>query len=187
VAYFYRNKENDLFKIFQLGLAAPALLTGMMNGANSAAHQTVASVGQSVQPAASFFAVPSVHAQPKAPQPKLKRFTLPEESAVQQFFRGMMGTRAARVWFVIASRHPSLEEAEKQANRINQGKAGLRAEVYEPYGGSQSYPVVIGAGLSRVEAEQLREKAVAAGYPDANVWTPPPSPAGRPAGSTARR
>ena len=70
------------------------------------------------------------------------------------------------------SRHASLGEAEKLANRINQGTQGLHAEVYEPYGGSQSYPVVIGAGLTRAEAERLRQKAIAAGYPDANLWTP---------------
>ena len=172
VAYFYKS-ESDLFKIFQLGLAAPALVTGMMNGANSAANHTTASLRQSVQSVASIFSVPSVYAQTSRPQQKLKKFTLPKESATEEFFRGLTGARAARIWFIIVSRHASLGEAEKLANRINQGTQGLHAEVYEPYGGSQSYPVVIGAGLTRAEAERLRQKAIAAGYPDANVWTPP--------------
>jgi hypothetical protein len=78
-----------------------------------------------------------------------------------------------RVWFVIADREQTKDAAEKEAARINQSFKGFRAEVYEPYKGRGSWSVVIGAGLTRADAMTLRQKAIDAGMPDADLWTPP--------------
>ena len=45
--------------------------------------------------------------------------------------------------------------------------------MYAPYQGKGSWSVVIGAGLTRSDAMDLRQKAVAAGLADADLWTPP--------------
>ena len=54
----------------------------------------------------------------------------------------------------------------------------LNAEVYEPSGGFKTYAIVLGANLTRSQAEALRDEARAAGWPPrTDIWqlgSPPP-------------
>lgn len=169
--------ENDPWKVFQLGIAAPALLTTAINGSNvtlpkkPAPQDTTSSqsIGSTEQP--SLFAL--VYAQtPESEQKSPKKFTLPKETPMQQIYRGLLGSTPKNVWFVIAGSYAKSDEAEKQVERIR--AKGFSAEVYAPYRGNPYYTVVMGAQLTRAEAEQLRLRAIKEGLPsETSLWTFP--------------
>jgi hypothetical protein len=106
-----------------------------------------------------------------------KTFAPPQEDALEQLRRGVTGSLPTRVWFVIAGTAPTLQDAQESA-RIMAAQVpqallldDLRAEVYEPSGGFRYYAVVLGANLTLSQAEALRERAVAAGWPsDTYLW-----------------
>lgn len=165
---YLNNDENNRVRIYQLGLAAPALVTALLNGAN---QRSLLQTQQFVTPptAAVFSAV--VHAAEAAQQGK--QFTIPKETYAQQVWRGLTGHRSDRVWFVIAVQEPTYEGAMKKATHINRTYKGFHAEVYEPYQQGGRWCVVIGAALTRADAMDLRRRAVDAGMIDADLWTPP--------------
>jgi hypothetical protein len=167
VVYLNIDEENRT-RIFQLGVAAPALVTALLNGAN---QRSLLQNQQFVTPPTASIFVASLHAQEQtAPA---REFVIPKESRSEQVWRGLTGARSDRVWFVIASREPTREAAAAAAARINRTHKGFRAEVYAPFEGKGSWSVVIGAGLTRADAMALRQKAVDAGMADADLWTPP--------------
>lgn len=95
-------------------------------------------------------------------------------SAVDQFFQGFLGRRPNETWFVISGSHFTKEAAQKQADKINSSGKRLTAEVYEPFGKTRYYAVVIGAGLSKEEALLVRQKALLGGLPkDTYLWALP--------------
>ena len=167
------KSEHDRFKVFQLGIAAPALITAVINGS----HVTIpekpgaehARYG-AVQSALSFELIASVQAQTETKGPK--QFSLPRETAMQQITRGFLGTTPSNLWFVIAGSQRDLAEAERQAAQYR--AKGFAADVYAPYGNNPYYAVVIGSQLDRTEAQRLRLKAIEAGLPrDTYLWTFP--------------
>jgi hypothetical protein len=160
--------ETNRMRIFQLGVAAPALVTALLNGAN---QRTLLQSQQFVTPQTSGIFVASLHAQEK-PAPA-REFAIPKETQSEQVWRGLTGSRSDRVWFVVAARESTREAASATAGRINQTHKGFHAEVYAPYQGRGSWSVVIGSGLTRADAMALRQKAVGAGISDADLWTPP--------------
>lgn len=167
IAFLYKD-ENKRFKVFQLGLAAPALLTTMLTARQIEPYEGV----PPPQPSAAYsMLIPSAYAQPPEQQ-SLKTFSLPEESAAQQLFRGLKGSRVQRAWFVIAGSYEKLAIAQKRARFINE-KTGLAAEIYGPYRDNPCYSVVIGANLSNGEAINVREKAIAKGLTGVRLWAFP--------------
>jgi hypothetical protein len=159
--------EGNRMRVFQLGLAAPALLTALINGAN---QRSLMQSQQFVTPRSDAIFTAVLHAQ-ETERPR--QFVIPRETKSEQVWRGLSGSRSDRVWFVIAKREPTREAALASADKIRRTVQGYQPEVYEPYEGRGSWSVVIGAGLTRAEAMDLRQKAVAAGLADADLWTPP--------------
>lgn len=162
--------ENNPFKVFQLGIAAPALITAAINGSHvtipeqPSPHAAATGSGHRIALISSAFAQPD--------QQEIKQFTLPKETAIQQITRGLIGSTPSNVWFVIAGSHLKKEDAEAQAAKIR--AKGFAADVYAPYGDNPYYAVVIGAQLTRTEAQELRMKAINAGLPqDTYLWTFP--------------
>lgn len=166
VGWLHKN-ERELFKLFQLGIAAPALITAGINGdrislpdAHPVAHN----------PAYISF-VAEACAQPPH-QPTTKQFSYPLETVNQQIARGLFGKLPDNVWFVISGSHLSEESANKQAEELR--KRGFSADVYLPYGGNPFYAVVIGGQMTRSDAQALQQKAITAGLPkDTYLWTFP--------------
>jgi hypothetical protein len=150
VAYLHKTESSPI-KLFELGIVAPALITSMLNASNVSVP-----VASPPLPPHGSLIVPSAFAQPPD---GLKQFTLPQESPAQQFFRGLTGSTTARVWFVITGWYARYNDAKKQADAINGKNIDLHAEVYAPARG-KLYPVVIGANLTREEAERLRKAAL---------------------------
>ncbi|HEU4388637.1 MAG TPA: hypothetical protein VFV34_12625 [Blastocatellia bacterium] len=172
VAYLHKDEHKPI-KLFELGIAAPALLTTIISAAQVAPQATAASQPERSgdQRALISFVMPVAYADSLEDR-KTRRFTLPEESATAQVWRGLTGARINRVWFVIADSFPELGDAERAADRINQRQTDLKAEVFEPYDGSQGYSVVIGANLTFDDATALKDKAANAGI-KATLWTFP--------------
>ena len=189
VVTFFNRDEKVPAKVFQLGIAAPALLTALING-NNVTVPRVAQAAAAAPPAAASAAstvawrwpdltdlLPSAHAQPsasaKAPAALVpKEFKLPEETPSQQVARGLWGAGQKNVWFVVAGSYIDKSNAEQHVLQLR--CKGYAADLYLPYGGNPYYAVVIGAQLTQRDAAQLRSRAVAAGLPaDTYLWTFP--------------
>lgn len=169
-AFLHKN-ENSPLRVFELGIVAPALITTLLSAGQVEVPKAVPKPNPASPTSALF--IPSAYAQ-DAEREGVKTFSLPQEAWTQQFLRGLTGSTTKKLWFVIAGTHAQLEGAREQARRINQEGKGFKAEVYAPYGGSPQYSVVIGAHLTYEDAQQLRARAIAAGFPqETHLWTFP--------------
>lgn len=171
IVAFLHTDENSPLKLFQLGLAAPALITGLLNGAQIEVPK--APLPAHAEPSASTYFVPLVYAQTTRGT-EVKTFSLPKETLGEQVQRGLIGSVPTRVWFVIAGSYSSQENAERSAKQIERefGPKGFKPVVYAPYGGNPYWAVVIGSNLTSQEAQQLRQRAITAGLPkDTYLWT----------------
>lgn len=170
VVGWLNRSECDPVKLFQLGIAAPAMITAAMNGGRVALPDTPAAAN----PQVSWHILSAAYAQTDPTDTTLKRFTMPVETSAQQIYRGLFGALPKNVWFVIAGSHLSREDAKKQAKRLSDNYRNFTAEVYEPYGSNPYYAVVIGAQLTLAEARRLQQQAITAGFPkDTYLWTFP--------------
>ena len=168
VAYLHKTEESPV-KLFELGIVAPALITALLNGGNVDVIKTPVHADRT----ASVALVSEAFAQPPR-EGEVKTYQLSTQSPVQQFFRGLTGSIPKEVWFVISGSYPTLEEARKEARKINEPPKGFDAEIYASYRTKAGYDVVIGANLTYEEAQKLRQKAVDAGLPrETMVWTFP--------------
>jgi hypothetical protein len=161
------------YKVFQLGLSAPAMIAGLMSASTSSAGPALTQNVSRVE----FTTV--VYAQALASNTTdLKHFTLPAPGALSQFIRGLTSYQAqpANVWFVIAGAYTSPDEARAYASQINSTNPGFHADVYAPYPNYLYYSVVIGAQQTQAEATSLAAKAVAAGMTKAAPKTFPNLP-----------
>jgi hypothetical protein len=167
---FLHKEETHPTKLFELGIAAPALITALLNAGNVAIPRHDASAAAPVH-ALSILAAP-VYAQ-SAEEP-MKSFSLPVESAAKQVLRGLTGSTPDATWFVITGSYRKVENAQKHATKINQMSGPFKADVYLPYGGNPYYAVVIGANLNLDDARRLRQEAIEAGLAkDTYLWTFP--------------
>jgi hypothetical protein len=167
VAFLHKNEKSEL-RFFELGIIAPAILIAMINAGQANPKNALPSPPTGIV----FDLFPTAYAQ--ADEKKVKDFSPPSETLGEQFWRGLTGARSARLWFVIAGSHLKIEDAEKQAQRINDGYGNFHAEVYDRYRENPYYAVVIGYNLSYKEAASLKQKAVEAGLPrDTYLWKYP--------------
>jgi hypothetical protein len=163
IAYFNKDEVNA-FKLFQLGLGAPALIVGMLNGVT--VKSTTPSSGGQPSSFLSVF-VGTAYAQP----PVAKKFSLPDQSAGEQIWQGITGQSPEKVWFVISGAFPSLKEAQTSVNFIINSGKGFTAEVYAPYKDNHYFSVVIGANLNYDQANELKQKALLKGLTkDTYLW-----------------
>ncbi len=169
VAFLHKN-ENSPVKLFELGIVAPALITALLNANQVKVTKDIAQIEGTKNASA---IISSAYAQPTS-EKNLKTFSLKEESPAQQIWRGLTSSCPKDVWFVIVGSHLELEDAQKQAGLINKEWKDFKAEVYDPYGENIYYAVVIGSNLTHEEAQQLRQKAILAGFSeDTYLWTFP--------------
>ena len=169
VGWLHKN-EVDLVKLFQIGIAAPALITAAINGRQVTVPQApVHSVALS---AVDWIPLPGALAQSVVTASAARRYTLPPESAGQQVLRGLVGSQQQNIWFVVAGAHTTREAAQKQAAELR--TKGQAADVYEPTLGNPSFTVVTGAQLTQDEARAQRERGLQRGLPASSyLWTFP--------------
>jgi len=154
---YLHNQEEEPFKLFQLGIAAPALLTTAING-NSIANQTL----MKEHSAASeyHFFIKSAHAA-DTNYKNLSDFKDPQINNAQLFLRGLIGTKLfsdKEDWYVIIGSHKNIKNAKAQVASVKAKK--YKAKIYEPTSGSKYYSVVIGANLDLERAEKLKAQAI---------------------------
>lgn len=164
---YLHNKEEEPFKLFQLGIAAPALLTTAING-NSIASQTLLKE----HTAATEYHLFIKDAYADAHFRNDLMFKEPKINDVQLFLRGLLGTKIFSNdddYFVIIGSHRDLQKAKNQAKAVKHKK--YMAKIYEPVNGSKYYSVAIGANLDLKEAEKLQAQAIKNGLPkDTYLW-----------------
>lgn len=182
IAWLHETEDKP-FKLFEIGLGAPALIAGLITAKSISPESPQRSAAAQPNHAVSMlFAMKSAIAQtsatesaPSSPtRTEPKSFTVPVQQGTAGFLEGLLGTRPSNVYYVIVGSHTKLEDAEKQANRINATDKQFTAQVYAPYGGSPYYAVVIGANMTKADANALRARAAQAGLPqDTYLWTFP--------------
>jgi len=102
-------------------------------------------------------------------------FSFPSESTVEQLQRGFFGGTPTRVWFAIAGSRAICQEvggwATANVNASALDRVGLSSQLYRPSGGFANYALVVGdPNLTFDQAQQVREKARAAGLTDTYLW-----------------
>jgi hypothetical protein len=167
------NKETNLYKAFQLAIAAPAIIIGLLNGnaLNQVENEVKVlskpqEIANKISEPNSFmnFFISSAYAQ----EISSEKNYLKEASGIKRFWYGLTGNLDTP-WFVIAGSHKTKQAAEKQVQELK--NKGYDAKVYDRFRGSQYYGVMIGSYLSLQEAEQLRKKAIEDGLPkDIYLW-----------------
>jgi hypothetical protein len=192
IVIFLNDDETKPVKLFQLGIAAPALLTGLLNGAVIANQRTPPSQSSQTAPAATInhneretnqrfvFEVPSfigrAHAQGAGRPANVLDCTTPQDPSVsQQILKGLIGIVPDNQWFVVVGSNPTAESALADVATLNQRYAGrFSAKVCAPAAAPDNrYRVVIGEYLTYAAATKLKLEAIAAGLPGETwVWNP---------------
>lgn len=170
-ALFYKNEES-LLKIFQLGIVAPAMITALMNGNQIKAPKAEGQITGNNRPVTWLSLASAAYAA--SPQEDVKKFSLLKETSLQEFLRGLTGSRTNRIYFVIVGQHQTKEEAKSQAKTISDKNLGFKADVYAPYGDIMYFSVVIGANLTFNEAAKLQKRAIESKLAEnVSIWTFP--------------
>jgi SPOR domain len=180
VGYLHQD-ESEPFKVFQLGIAAPALLTTAINGygvtgSNGSFYKEMKTATNNQNNNWSINIISSAHASKTNPvnvrYVNSNAFQEPKVNNVERFLRGLIGRQIStngNDWFVITGSHTSSKKAQTQVNRLKNKK--FMAKVYQPINGSKHYAVVIGANLNMKDAQALRKKAISKGLPkDTYLW-----------------
>ena len=161
VAYLHKN-EKEPFKVFQLGIAAPALIATMING-NAASDQNIPTKVSFSSYSFSFVA--EVYAQDPIINEGLLR--QPQVSGSSRFFRGLLGQKIENDhpdrWYVVVGTHETLEQAKKQVTDLEQ--VNYKAEIYSALGKGDKFSVVIASNVSKEAAQDAKMKALENGLP----------------------
>lgn len=168
IVAFLHKDENSPIKLFELGIVAPALITGLLHGI-PAGHELSQASQSGFVGAAGLFVTPAFAQELNKERPA-KSFRPPKETVVQQIWRGVIDSQVERVWFVIAGSYPTLEQATLHTRQINSAAGSFHAEIYAPYKPGGGYSVVIGANLTLAEARDLSSRASRSGLPQVYIW-----------------
>lgn len=191
IVIFLNSDEKRPVKLFQLGVAAPALLTGMINGTAinkqipqqppSAQFEPARRPGSGLEMERRFaLEMPSIIGSARAQGAALPANVLdctkpPDPSVSQQILKGLVGIVPDNQWFVVVGSNPTAESALADVNTLNQRYAGrFRAKVCAPAAAPDNrYRVVIGEYMTYADATKLKLQAITAGLPGETwVWNP---------------
>lgn len=164
---FLHKSEKEQFKVFQLGLAAPALLATFING-NLGNHQTLPSPIEDDRTAyISLFSRANA-----AEYINTSMLREPNVSASSRFLRGVFGTKLStsgdETYFVIVGFHNSKEKALEQVDLLATKR--YKAVVYNPDTNSNFYAVVIASYVTREEANTVKEQAIQNGLSPNDIY-----------------
>ncbi|OGT97418.1 MAG: hypothetical protein A2079_01740 [Geobacteraceae bacterium GWC2_48_7] len=176
----YVNSEDNKWKAFQIGVMAPALVIGVLNGQklDNTVKELKASQKQILE-----LKQPKVTDALNVPLAR-PSYTL-TFSLVTDAYAGMRGLHrqqsesdniwsqltgsTSNNWFVIAGSH--LNERDAQIHAKDLIKKGYEAVVYFPLGDNKYFSVIIGSYLSLDEATRLKAQAIGDGLPrDMYLW-----------------
>lgn len=150
IAGWLHEDEVKPTKVFQLGMVAPALLTGMMNGA-ALRMDAVKHEAAHTQTSWSFF-VP-LHAQVAA-----AAFQLPQETVGQQVMRGVFGiTSEVKDWVLQVEAVRTEQEARLVYGVLTRSFPSLRFVIFRPSAGIDAWLVTVGEQMTQQEAAAAKE------------------------------
>tara|TARA_R110001583_G_scaffold58028_2_gene173296 strand:- start:2170 stop:2934 length:765 start_codon:yes stop_codon:yes gene_type:complete len=187
------NKEKLISKAFQLGVMAPAIILGMVTTSsleNAKEEIEVLSEQLASQPNVRANVIPngvgyvlpqeqsdetffslSFFSQAHAiteleSEPVIGQHNTP--SLIQRLWYGATG-KINKGWFVIVGSHPNDASANAQANSLR--AKGFNSKVYEPFGVSKYFGVMIASYVSLETAKEIKEEAIVKGLPeDIYIW-----------------
>ena len=173
IAWLHEN-EGQMFKLFEIGVGAPALLAGLITSNSVLQKAPPGPAIGATSSVVSWIPIGSAHAQAVKPVTRdIKTFSLPPQTGVAGFWEGFVGAKPSNTYYVIAGSHLTYEQARSHAEGINKRVNSFTAQVYAPYGSNPYYAVVIGAQLTSPEASALRKTAITAGLAgDTYLWSP---------------
>ena len=166
----YLNGEEDKpIKIFQLGLAAPALLTGIINGV---------SLSKNVVDQKAAFEIPAIVSSAFAQgagQPKVEDCVKHDSTAGQEVLKGLFGILPENRWYVSTSSKLKLQSAVDEVKDIESRFSGkFHPRICAPISSDDKYyRVIIGQNLTREAANKLKDEALASGLSRSTwLWSP---------------
>ncbi|MDZ7332136.1 MAG: SPOR domain-containing protein [candidate division KSB1 bacterium] len=166
ITAFLHKDENNPVKIFELGIVAPALITALINAGQIDVPQRHSATANHPIGLPLFSSVVYAQSQDTTQvqdttriELRLRTFALPQETPIQQFWRGLLGINPRRTFFVIVGSHDKLSDAMNEAKRLTKKTDQFKFEVYEPFGSRTQYSIVIGGPMTRAEAIQLQRQA----------------------------
>jgi len=185
VVVFLNSDETRAVKLFQLGITAPAFLTGMINGTAVAQKPTPppaatsSTLLQDLTPLGNvafyFSFVGEAQAQVSPAPGTVIDCSKPRDPTFgQQALKGFFGVQPDNQWFVVVGSYASEANALADLDSISRKLSGkFTVKLCEPLGGADNYRVVVGEYLTYDVATKMRADAVAAGMPpSAWVWNP---------------
>jgi len=161
-ASVFNADENKPGKLFQLGMAGPAVLAAFI-GVTGLAPQSAQITPHSQSAYASL--IGAAHAQPSEAI-RVTKYPSLVVTGPEKFARGFLAKKAVkRRFYVIVGSRDSREDAVKLAETFSKDFPKFRYHVYEPNKG-RHYGVSVGSATTFDEADKLRQKAQDAGFPD---------------------
>jgi hypothetical protein len=163
--------------IFQLGIAAPALLIGIINGISQTKNLTPHAELQIPAIVGSAFAQPAPPSGGSVPtnlQAQVSDCLKRESTTSQQILKGAFGILPDDRWFVVVSSNLQLQTAIADVQDIQRKYPGkYRPKICAPVDGDNHYRVAIAENLTYDAATKLRDEAVGAGLPKGTwLWSP---------------
>lgn len=173
ITAFLHKDEDSPVKIFELGIVAPALITALINAGQIDIPKV--NLPETTEKISTIQFISSVYAQ--TPQERdttkieVKPFSMPKETKIQQFWRGLFGLSPKNIYFVIVGTHKKKEDAQKQIDQIMEKTRDFKLKIFFPYGAEKKYAVSIGSNLTKFEALKRKKKAKDSGYfKQAFIW-----------------
>ncbi len=167
ITAFLHKDETNPVKIFELGIVAPALVTALINAGQIDVPKAKPTNFMNPIGIPAFGAL--VYAQPQdttksqdTTRVAVKSFALPQETRIQQFWRGLLGINPRRTFYVIVGSHDKFSDAVNEVKKLESKTKAFRFDIYEPFGDRRQYTIVIGGPLTRTEAIQLQRQAMEA-------------------------
>jgi hypothetical protein len=168
---YLHEAETKRISLFLLGISAPSLFAGYISTATQKSDVKASGNPPTIERSARMpnkgllpFLIPSAYAQSptQGRSDEAKQYTVPPPSEVSQFLEGLLGISQKRVWFVIAGWDKDQEDAKQGAQEMR--GQGFSADVYQSLEGAQKgfqgYDIVIGAQLTKSEADKLASRAI---------------------------
>jgi len=170
IAYFHKE-ENNPVKLFQLGAAAPALITIMlgMGKTDGLGSKASTSIWEEARTVNSSFFIAEAQAQTSDSMTvklltnlEVKEFTLPTTNLIKEFWRGFLGTKSdEKNYAVIAGDTLKWKNVGTAYEELKTDYPKLKEtlEVYQSHDSKGDYLLVVANHLTEQQAEKLKKYA----------------------------
>lgn len=166
IGYFYRSETSGM-KLFQLGIAAPAIMLGLINE-----QRLGSSEGREANPnttalfslniPTNYFVKGNLNGQQDTTirfhEAQILQYDYPEESAKEELFRGFKGKKITNIWFLMYDSYSDLKEARITIVDLQNLYPDLGIQLYQSVQDPEKYDVIVGAHLEYTEGLKLQEK-----------------------------